>query len=179
MKHLNNATMGDTLAAGVLSMQRYIGLQNFQGPVDKQLGILWAPCSREVRAVPFHLDGGGHPSLVRVKEGVWPCLPLALMECFLPEGDLLSPYLLLHSIKHLNDDQCQWASCPVVDESTRDSSSQNKSTSFCLFVFLMPHGPWIKCGLPYSCILHRNGVIGTDFECCFFFFFPPASQSSN
>lgn len=93
----------------------------------------------EVGVAAFHLDGGGHPSSVRVNESVWPCLPLALMECFLPEGDLLSPYLLLQSIKHLNDDQCQWVSCSAVDENMRDSSSQNKSTSFCLFVFLMPH----------------------------------------
>lgn len=93
----------------------------------------------------FHLVGGGHPSFVRVNECVWPCLPLALMKCSLAEGDLLSPYLLLQSIKHLNDDQRQWASCPAVDENMRDSSSQNKSASFCLFVFLMPHGPLIKC----------------------------------
>lgn len=66
MKHLNNTTLGSTLVMVTPSIQLYIGLQNFQGPVDNQLGILWALCSREVGAVLFHLDGGGHPSFVRV-----------------------------------------------------------------------------------------------------------------
>lgn len=161
MKHLNNTTMGDALAMVTPSMQVHIGPSGLHGPVDTQLGILWAVCSREVGAVPFRLDGGGHPSFARVNGCAWPCLPSALMKCFLPEGDLLSPYLLLQSIKHLNDDQCQWVSCPAVDENMRDSSFQNKSASFYLFVFLMPHGPLFKCGLACSCILHRNGTIGT------------------
>lgn len=143
MKHLNNTTADNARAVVEPSIQLYIGLQDFQGPVDKQRGILWALCSSS--EVPFHLVGGGHPSFVRVNECVWPRLPLALMKCSFPEGDLLSPYLLLQSIKHLNDDQCQWASSPAADESMRDFSFQNKSASFCLFVFLMPHGPSIKC----------------------------------
>lgn len=93
------------------------------------------PCRSTWLAAGIHL----------LYECVWLCFLLALMKCSLPEGDLLSPYLLLQSIKHLNDDQCQWASCPAVDENTRDTSSRNKSASFCLFVFLVPRGPTIKC----------------------------------
>lgn len=98
---------------------------------------------------------------------------LALMKCSLPEGDLLSPYLLLQSIKHHNDDRCQWASCPAVDENMRDSSSQNKSASFCLFVFLMPHGPTIKClSVPWlpavhyiRMVLSGRGILRVLFLC--------------
>lgn len=156
MKHLDNATLWSRRRYSFISAYRLSKVHS----ISSLAFYGRRAAARSGRAVP----PGRRRASIFCPSGrvcVWPRWLLALMKCFLPEGDLLSLYLLLQSIKHLNDDQCQWASCPAVDENTWDSSSQNRSTSLCLFVFLMPHGPSIKCGLAYSCILRMNSAIGT------------------